>query len=178
MATLDGTLSVAANTLGGTASVNSNTLGGTASVFTLDGTASVTSDTLTGTLSVAVNTLGGTAVEDKMQEVDIILNEFNDATVTFQVLNNGSPMNITGMTVNAHFKKLRGDLDSAPTSTTYSSGGGSPAITIVTPTTGSCTLAIPDTDVIGGAWTFYRIDVVNGTVTTTAIFGTVTIILL
>lgn len=179
IATLDGTLTVAANTLGGTASVASNLLGGTVTIATLGGTAAVTSDTLTGTLSVATNTLSGTAAEDKMQEVDIILNEFNDATVTFQILNNGTPYNITGMTVNALFKKTRGDLDSAGTTKTYSSGGGSPAITIVTPTTGSCTLAIPDGDITTGTvWSFYRIDVVSGTVTTTSIFGTVTITLL
>jgi hypothetical protein len=174
IAALDGTLSVTANTLGGTVSIV-NTLGGTVSVAALGGTLAVTSDTLTGTLSVAANNLSGTAVEDQMQEVDIILNEFNDATVTFQILNNASPMNITGMTVNALFKKTRGDLDSTGTTKTYSSGGGSPAITINTPSTGSCTLAIPDADVIFPNWTFYRIDVVNGTVTTTAIFGTVTI---
>jgi hypothetical protein len=174
IAALGGTLS-AANTLGGTLSIA--LLGGTLSAAnTLGGTASVTTNTLTGTLSVAVNALSGTDVTDKMQEVDIILNEFNDATVTFQILNNGSPMNITGMTVNALFKKTRGDLDSAGTTKTYSSAGGSPAITINTPTTGSCTLAVPDADVVYPNMTFYRIDVVNGTVTTTAIFGTVTII--
>lgn len=174
VAALGGTLSVAANTLGGTVTVV-NTLGGTVNVATLGGTLAITNYTLTGTLNVAANTLSAMEVTDKMQEVDITLNEFNDATVTFQILNNGSPDNITGMTVNALFKKTRGDLDSAGTTKTYSSAGGSPAITINTPTTGSCTLAIPDADVIFPNFTFYRIDVVNGSITTTAIFGTVTI---
>lgn len=163
---------------GGTATVVANTLGGTATVVsTLGGTATVKANTLGGTASV-VNTLGfDDFVESTMQEQDIVLTEYNDNTVTFQITDSGVAKNITGDTINAYFKKTRGDLDSAGTTKTYSSAGGSPAITVTNASTGMCSLSIPIADITSvSVWSFWRVDVVTATPqTNAAIFGTVAI---
>lgn len=161
----NGNLAIAAHAYGGTATIAS-TLGGTVS----------TGAPLGGSLTVTVNTLSGTAVEDTMQEVDIILNSFNDMNVAFALTSSGSPLNLTGTTVNLYLKPNRGMTDGSNGVVKLSSSGASPAINITNATGGLCTALISATIITPGAFSFYRVDIVNSSnQTSTAIFGTVAI---
>lgn len=126
--------------------------------------------------SVAIASASQAAVtESAVQESDITLSEFNDVSIALAVTQNGSPLNLTGYTVQMLLKPVRGEADNGSGVITLSSAGGSPAITITNASGGLATVNIPHSDLQGTAFTFYRVDVVDvsGNITT-VVFGTVT----
>jgi hypothetical protein len=165
------------NPLGGSAVLASldSTSGGTAVLASPDatsgGTAVSASDVLGGTVNYG-NTLGGTLTGWTMQQVNLTLAENNDESVSLAITSSGSPLNLTGATVNMYLKTAAGTIDSA--ALMLSSAGGSPAITITSPTGGLCTVAIPHADLYPETYTFYRIDVVFSGLQNTAMYGNIT----
>ena len=114
--------------------------------------------TVNATLSV--RTLNAVITEGTMQQATLVLAEFNDMTIDFAVTANGSPYNLTGMTLNLLLKSAAGTPDTS--ALVFSSAGGSPAITITSPTGGLATAQLPNADLDVEAYNFYRLDVVNG----------------
>jgi hypothetical protein len=110
-----------------------------------------------------------------MQNVNLNFAEFNDITLSVTITSNGSALNLTGYTVNMYLKPTSGIVDTDARNKKLSSGGGSPAITITSPSGGACTVAIPDADLQDQTLTFYRIDAVDGSgLINTAIYGNIT----
>lgn len=104
-----------------------------------------------------------------MQSAPLTLNEFNDVTIAIAVTQNGSPYDLTGVTLNLLLKTAAGTPDA--NALVFSSGGVSPAITITNATQGQATAVIPNTDLDAETYTFYRLDVVNGGLTNTTVYG-------
>ena len=149
-----------------------NTLGGSVTpVEPYGGTATVPSSTLGGTVGYG-NTLGGSLIGWTMQQVNLTLAENNDESVNFAVTSNSSALDISTATINVYFKTAAGTTDGA--ALMFSSGGGSPAITITNGPGGLCTLAIPHSDLYPETYTFYRLDVVFSGLQNTAIYGNIT----
>jgi BppU N-terminal domain len=107
-----------------------------------------------------------------MQQIALTLAENNDETVNVAITSSGSPLNLTGATINMYLKTAAGTPDGG--ATLLSSAGGSPAITITNPSGGLCTVAIPRADLTAETNTFYRIDVVFSGLQNTAIYGSIT----
>jgi hypothetical protein len=116
--------------------------------------------------------LGGSLTGWTMQTAPLNLLEFNDVTIDIAVTQNGSPYNLTGVTVNLLFKSVAGTPDS--NALVFSSSGGSPAITVTNASGGLAVATIPNTDLDAEIYGFYRLDVVNGGLTNTALSGPVT----
>jgi len=107
-----------------------------------------------------------------MQTAALTLAENNDETVSVAITQNGSPLNLTGATVNMYLKTAAGTADGS--ALLLSSAGGSPAITITSPTGGLCSVAIPRADLYPETYTFYRIDVVFSGLQNTVVYGAIT----
>lgn len=107
-----------------------------------------------------------------MLTAPLTLSEFNDVTIDIAVTQNGSPYNLTGVTVNLLFKSQAGTPDG--NALIFSSGGGSPAITITNAAGGLAVAVIPNTDLDAEIYFFYRLDVVNAGLTNTCLYGPIT----
>ncbi len=162
--------------LGGSATVVDPHLGGTTTVVAIGG--NVTPVLVNGN-TVVVDLVDSTLVGWSMQEVDIVLGEFNDVTINLALTTTGGgALNLTGYTsVDMFLKVAAGVADSDITTLKLSSTGGSPAITITNASGGLATVALPATDLTASnAWTFYRVDAVDPTGhRNTAIFGKVSV---
>jgi hypothetical protein len=162
------------NPLGGSGSPALN-YGGSATLHSLDatsgGTATILSSTLGGSVSYG-NTLGGSLIGWTMQQVNLTLAENNDESVNFAITSNSSALDISTATINVYFKTAAGTTDGS--ALMFSSGGGSPAITITNGPGGLCTLAIPHSDLYPETYTFCRLDVVFSGLQNTAIYGNIT----
>jgi hypothetical protein len=106
-----------------------------------------------------------------MLNAPLTLSEFNDVTIDIAVTQNGSPYNLTGVTVNLLFKSQAGTPDGS--ALVFSSGGVSPAITITNAAGGLAVAVIPNTDLDAEVYSFYRLDVVNAGLTNTCLYGAV-----
>jgi hypothetical protein len=111
-----------------------------------------------------------------MQEVDIILGEFNDETLAVAVLNNGVAQDLTGKTLQALFKTAAGVLDTDPSTVTLTSSSG--GIVVTNAVGGLATITIPRADLASAGVTFWRLDVVAAGLQNTAMYGKVSITLL
>jgi hypothetical protein len=107
-----------------------------------------------------------------MQTAPLNLLEFNDVTIDIAVTQNGSPYNLTGVTVNLLFKTAAGTPDA--NALIFSSGGGSPAITVTNAAGGLAVAVIPNADLDNEVYFFYRLDVVAGGLTNTCLSGPIT----
>lgn len=146
-----------------------HTLNAVVTVLTLD--ASLAPRSTNATLSV--RTLNAVVTEGTMQQATLTLAEFNDMTIDFAVTANGAPYNLTGMVLNLLLKSAAGTPDSS--ALILSSSGGSPAITITSPTGGLATAQIPNADLDIESYNFYRLDVVNGSAQQqTTVYGSIT----
>lgn len=104
--------------------------------------------------------------------VPLNLSEFNDVTISIAVTNNGAALNLTGATLNLLLKTAAGTPDA--NALVFSSGGGSPAITITNAVGGLAVATIPNTDLDAETYNFYRLDVVSSGLTNTTVFGPIT----
>lgn len=102
----------------------------------------------------------------------LTLSEFNDVTINIAVTNNGSPYNLTGVTLNLLLKTKAGTPDA--NALTFSSAGGSPAITVTNAVGGLANAVIPNTDLEAETYNFYRLDVVASGLTNTTLYGPIT----
>jgi hypothetical protein len=175
-----GSDSEVANQYGGTLVLTA--FGGGLLSTSTDGTLSATPNLLGGTISgvnlggtLGMVNYGGGAVGWTMQKVDQNFGEFNDITLNVSLTSNGSALNLTGYTVKMLMKPQAGVLDSDARNFILSSGGGTPAITIISAPAGTCNVAIANADVQDQTHTFYRIDAVDpsGNINT-CIYGTIT----
>jgi hypothetical protein len=114
---------------------------------------------------------GATLAGWTMQTAPLTLSEFNDVTIDIAVTSNGSPYNLTSVTVNMLLKSQAGVPDSS--ALIFSSGGGSPAITITNAAAGLAVAQIPNADLDAEVYSFYRVDVVNSGLTNTCVYGPV-----
>lgn len=137
----------------------------------LGGTITIPSATLGGTIAQAVS-YGGSMTGWTMQQATLALAEFNDETLNISLTSNSSALDLTDATVNMLFKTAAGTPDDL--ALTLSSAGGSPAITIVSPTGGTISVAIPNGDLQTEQYSFFRIDVVFSGLQNTALYGPVT----
>jgi len=176
--TIDGAATVP--DYGGTAGTVANTYGGGVTAVdagdavctpvTIDATATTLANTYGGTLTLA--NYGAALIGWTMQTAALTLAENNDETVSVAITQNGSPLNLTGATVNMYLKTAAGTADGS--ALLLSSAGGSPAITITSPTGGLCSVAIPRADLYPETYTFYRIDVVFSGLQNTVVYGAIT----
>jgi len=149
-------------------------------VLTLPGPDGVTVEVLEGAsftladygATLVLPGLGGSLIGWTMQTAPLNLLEFNDVTIDIAVTQNGSPYNLTGVTVNLLFKTAAGTPDA--NALVFSSGGGSPAITITNAAGGLAVATIPNTDLDNEVYFFYRLDVVNAGLTNTCLSGPIT----
>lgn len=102
----------------------------------------------------------------------LTLSEFNDVTINIAVTNNGSAYNLTGVTLNLLLKTKAGTPDA--NALTFSSSGGSPAITVTNAVGGLANAVIPNTDLEAETYNFYRLDVVASGLTNTTLYGPIT----
>jgi hypothetical protein len=116
--------------------------------------------------------LGATLTGWTMQTAPLNLNEFNDVSINIAVTNNGSPYNLTGVTLNLLLKTKAGTADA--NALIFSSSGGSPAITVTNAASGLATALIPATDLSAETYFFYRLDVVASGLTNTCLYGPIT----
>lgn len=151
--------------------VGANLLGGTATRLPLGG--SLVETNILGGLAIVADLLDGTLVEWTMQEVDIVLAEYNDDTLNLSLTSGGSAYDITDLELDMYLKAKAGDADNAGTTTKLSTTTGE--ITITNASQGQATVAIPNADLQASAYTFYRVDVVNDSKKNTAIYGKVAI---
>jgi hypothetical protein len=168
------------NVLGGACS-RAIALGGTAADTNVLGGTVVDGNELAGTVAHAI-VYGGTAVkvtydsgldEWTMQEVDITLAEFNDETLALAITSSGSPLNLTGLTLEMYLKTASGVADTDPSTLKLSTVTGE--IVITNPTGGLATAAIASSHLQPGgtAYGWYRLDTINAGKRNTAIFGKV-----
>lgn len=164
--------------LGGTLT-DKNKLGGSITKINLGGTVIVLDPLLGGTL-IVTDPLNATLVEWTMQEVDIVLSEFNDETLNLTLTSGNPPspppLPLTGLALDMFLKPSAGIPDATPGVIKLSTTTGE--ITITNVLGGLATVAIPNVDLTDpNAYTFYRVDTVDGTgKRNTAIFGKVSII--
>jgi hypothetical protein len=180
---LSGTLTDT-NLLGGTVTglllggniVNALQLGGTVAQIVLGGTALVIDPGLGGT-AITADPVDSTLVEWTMQEVDIVLAEFNDETLNLALTvgQPPNPLNITGLELDMFLKPTSGVADGSAGVVKLSTITGE--IVITNPTGGLATVSITNVDLTNPtAFTFYRVDRIDGTgKRNTAIFGKVSI---
>ncbi len=102
----------------------------------------------------------------------LTLSEFNDVTINIAVTNNGSPYNLTGVTLNLLLKTKAGTPDA--NALIFSSAGGSPAITVTNAVGGLANAVIPSIDLSAETYNFYRLDVVASGLTNTTLYGPIT----
>lgn len=121
--------------------------------------------------TLALANFGASLTGWTMQTAPLTLNEFNDVTISITVTQNGSPLNLTGSTLNLLLKTAPNTPDS--NALIFSSAGGSPAIVITNSAGGLATAIIPNTDLDAETYTFYRLDVVSGGLTNTTLFGSI-----
>lgn len=158
-------------------------LSGTVVPLTINGTATVVS---INAMAVVSSVYGGNAVvqdatdaalvEWTMQEVDIVLGEFNDVTVALTFVQGSPPsaLDISTATINMYLKSAAGMADTDPSTLKLSSAGGSPAITITNGPGGLATVAIPNADLQSVTqYNFYRADAVIAGKQNTAVYGKV-----
>lgn len=157
--------------LGGTV-LDTNLLGGTVAVATIDGSTIVVPNILGGVATVA-DLITGTPIGWTMQEIDILLAEFNDETLNLTLTSGGGALNITGLEIDVFLKTAAGAADSDPSTIKLSTATGE--VTITSGPGGLANVAIPATDLTGLGIGFWRCDVVNGGKRNTAIYGTVTV---
>lgn len=159
------------NALGGVVA-DGNVLGGSIAIENfLGGTIANPAANLGGEITLADNYLGS-ILGWTMQQVNLALAEFNDETLNIALTSSGVALNLTGATVNMLFKTAAGTPDSG--ALILSSAGGSPAITITSPSGGLITVTIPNADLQTEQYSFYRIDVVVSSLQNTALYGPVT----
>jgi hypothetical protein len=169
-ATVSGTITQVS--YGGTNTQVANNLAGTVASSNLLG-GSISGAIVSGTLGM-VN-YGGSATGWTMQNINLNFAEFNDITLTGTITNNGSALNLTGYTVNMYLKPTAGVVDTDGRVIKLSSGGGSPAITITSPTSGAISVFIANADLQDETHTFYRIDAVDASShINTAMYGNIT----
>jgi hypothetical protein len=148
--------------LSATVSVSANTYDGVVSVVTVDGEISV-ADPVSAALE-----------EWSMNQADITLNESNDETVSLTISSGGSPVNLTGYTLNMLLKPQRGSSDGASGVLELTSPSG--GITITNAAAGQALAAIAGTSITPNVWSFYRVDVIDSSSKrNTAVYGNVTI---
>ena len=109
------------------------------------------------TLSIAG--FGAVITGGTMQQASLTLSEFNDMTINIAVTNNGVAFNLTGYNLNLLLKSAAGVPDSS--ALIFSSTGGSPAITVTSPSGGLAVAQLPNVDLDSEQYTFYRLDVVQ-----------------
>lgn len=151
-------------------------LGAVLTEVTADGFLRVATADATFTLAdygatLALANFGASLTGWTMQTAPLTLNEFNDVTISITVTQNGSPLNLTGSTLNLLLKTAPNTPDS--NALIFSSAGGSPAIVITNSAGGLATAIIPNTDLDAETYTFYRLDVVSGGLTNTTLFGSI-----
>jgi hypothetical protein len=151
-------------------------LGAVLTEVTADGFLRVATADATFTLAdygatLALANFGASLTGWTMQTAPLTLNEFNDVTISITVTQNGSPLNLTGDTLNLLLKTAPNTPDSS--ALIFSSAGGSPAIVITNAAGGLATAIIPNTDLDAETYTFYRLDVVSGGLTNTTLYGSV-----
>lgn len=122
--------------------------------------------------TLVLPTFSATLVGWTMLTAPLTLSEFNDVTIDIAITQNGSPYNLAGVTVNLLFKTAAGTPDA--NALIFSSGGGSPAITITNSAGGLAVAVIPNTDLDAETYFFYRLDVVNAGLTNTTLYGPIT----
>jgi len=110
-----------------------------------------------------------------MQEVDIGLAEFNDETLALAITSSGSPLNLTGLTLEMYLKTASGIADTDPSTLKLSTATGE--ITITNAAGGLATAAVASSHLQPGGtvYNWYRLDTVNAGKRNTAIFGKVAI---
>jgi len=161
--------------LGGTL-IDQNKLGGSITKINRGGTVIVLDPLLGGTL-IVTDPLNATLVEWTMQEVDIVLAEFNDETLNLALTSGNPPtpppLNLTGLALDMFLKPAAGVPDIDPGVVKLSTTTGE--ITIISAVAGTATVAIANVDLTNpSAYTFYRVDTVDGAgKRNTAIFGKV-----
>jgi hypothetical protein len=164
------------NALGGTLTVPS--FGGVLVPATLNGV--LTTPNLGGSLAapnygatLSLANLSAVVTGGTMQQASLTLSEFNDMTINIAVTNNGSPFNLTGYSLNLLLKSQAGVPDSS--ALTFSSTGGSPAITITSASAGLATAQLPNADLDAETYNFYRLDVVStvGSLQQTTVYGSI-----
>jgi hypothetical protein len=163
--------------LGGTVT-DQNKLGGSVTKINLGGTV-VVLDPLLGGTAIVADPVNATLVEWTMQEVDIVLSEFNDETLALTLTSGNPPspppLNLTGLELDLFLKPAAGIPDSALGVVKLSTITGE--IVITNTAGGLATASIANVDLTDpAAYTFYRVDTVDGTgKRNTAIFGKVAI---
>jgi hypothetical protein len=117
---------------------------------------------------------GAAVTGGTMQQASLTLSEFNDMTVNIAVTNNGVAFNLTGYNLNLLLKSAAGVPDSS--ALTFSSTGGSPAITITSPSGGLAVAQLPNADLDAETYSFYRLDVVQTSTSyqQTTVYGPIT----
>jgi hypothetical protein len=145
-------------------------LGATFTYAALGGTAATVANTYGGTLTLP--NYGGGLTGWTMQQINLTLAENNDETVAVAITSGGSPLSLSGATINMYLKTAAGAPDGA--ALVLSSAGGTPAITITNSAGGLCSVAIPRANLYPETYTFYRIDVVFSGLQNTCIYGNVT----
>jgi hypothetical protein len=151
-------------------------LGAVLTEVTADGFMRVVTADATFTLAdygatLALANFGASLTGWTMQTAPLTLNEFNDVTISITVTQNGSPLNLTGDTLNLLLKTAPNTPDA--NALVFSSAGGSPAIVITNPAGGLATAIIPNTDLDAETYNFYRLDVVSGGLTNTTLYGSI-----
>ncbi len=133
----------------------------------INGALTTTAGTYGGTVNSV--TIDGSLVGWTMQNVGLTLAENNDETVAIAITQNGSPLSLSGATINMYLKTAAGTPDGS--ALLLSSAGGSPAITITNSSGGLCSALIPRGDLYPETYAFYRIDVVFGGLQNTCAYG-------
>lgn len=88
--------------------------------------------------------------------------EGNDPVVTLTVTRDGEPVDLTGSTLNLYVKASASTAD-ASALFTYSSGGGSPKITITDATGGIASIAFAKADLATPGTYWYKVNVTFST---------------
>jgi hypothetical protein len=150
------------NSFGGTLTVPS--FGAALTLANLGGSLTPVSPSATCTIpgygaTLSLANLGAVLTGGTMQQATLTLSEFNDMTINIAVTNNGVAFNLTGYNLNLLLKSAAGVPDSS--ALTFSSSGGSPAITITSPSGGLAVAQLPNVDLDAETYSFYRLDVVN-----------------
>jgi hypothetical protein len=170
------------NLLGGTAvtldpysgtGANANALAGTATdPNAMSGGASVDLNVLGGVVTI-VDPYTATEVDWTMQEIDIILAEWNDETLNVSITSGGSALNLTGLEVDVFLKTAAGIADTDPSTIKLSTVLG--GVVITNAPGGLVQVSIPSMDLTSLGIGFWRCDVVNSGKRNTAIFGKVVV---
>lgn len=179
------------NFLGGTAT-NSNALGGTATnanafgmLGTLLGGTATNNNPIGGGMggTVTGNQLGGTIIGNQFGAVidgwtmisqDLTVGQYNDETIALAITSGGSPLNLTGLTIEAYFKPTAAALDTDVGVTKLSTVTGE--IVVTNAAGGLANMAIANGVLtLTSTPAFWRLDIVNAGKRNTVMFGAVKI---